>query len=251
LPLVVALHGSMSSARTLQGRAGFDALADEMGFLVAYPNGEGAEGLFRHWNAGHCCGHAKSEGRDDVGFVLRVVDAIGEALPLDRARVYVTGFSNGGMLAYRVGAAHADRIAGIGAVSASIAGAVWSDDPDERMPDPARPVPVVVFQGRDDPRVPAEHVEVSLAWWAERNGCGALPRERPERGGHIRVRAWSDCAAGGALEAWSLDDWGHRWPGLPVSNRRDAEDPLRGFDGSRMMWEFFERNPRSGRRASP
>ena len=64
--------------------------------------------------------------------------------------------------------------------------------------------------------------------------------------------AHADRIAGiGALEAWTLEDWGHRWPGPAFTDRRDVEDPLHGFDGSRMMWEFFERHPRSGRRHSP
>src|SRR5947207_2642535 len=40
MPLVIAIHGAMSSGKQMEGITGFDALADKKGFAVAYPDGE-------------------------------------------------------------------------------------------------------------------------------------------------------------------------------------------------------------------
>lgn len=239
-PLFVALHGGVSSAKTLERRAGLNAAAARHRFLVVYPNGEGALGLFRHWNAGHCCATAMREGRDDVGFLRRVIEDVGRRLPFDAERIYVAGFSNGGMLAWRFAAEHADLVAGVAPIAATVAGALETDDAGAELPTPARNVPLILFRGREDARVPAEHVDASLAFWAAGSGCRPDPEERRLREGRIRIREWQSCDPGGAMAAYELAGWGHRWPGPYFSNGRD--DALRGFDGVEVLWSFFEAN---------
>jgi polyhydroxybutyrate depolymerase len=92
LPLVVAIHGAFSGAKAFERETGFSALADREGFIVAYPNGIGLFGLLRHWNSGHCCGKARKDDIDDVGFVATVIDQISERLLVDRGRIYVVGY---------------------------------------------------------------------------------------------------------------------------------------------------------------
>jgi polyhydroxybutyrate depolymerase len=106
LPVVIALHGAFSTAREFERESGFSLLGDREKFLVVYPQGIGLGNLFRHWNSGHCCGKARKLNLDDVGFVLATVDDVARRNAVDRARLYVVGFSNGGMLAYRIAAEH-------------------------------------------------------------------------------------------------------------------------------------------------
>jgi polyhydroxybutyrate depolymerase len=99
--LVVVLHSSMGTAQ--QARQAFaydfDVLADQHGFVVAYPNG--VEG---HWNEAKVKGPfaAKREHVDDVGFLRALVDELGNRYIVDRSRVYVTGVSNGGSMVLRL-----------------------------------------------------------------------------------------------------------------------------------------------------
>jgi polyhydroxybutyrate depolymerase len=228
----------MSSARTLERRSGLNAAGDRFGFFAVHANGEGALGAFRHWNAGHCCAEAMWRRRDDVGFVRRVIDDVSEHVRVDPERVYLVGFSNGGMLAWRFAAEHAERVAGVVPIAATVAGALERDDPYGRLPRPSRPVPLMLFRGADDRRTPALHAEASLAHWAERNGCAPQPEVRSLREGALQVREWSDCAPGAAVSAVELEDWRHRWPGRHFSRRR--RDALRDFDGVDLWWPFFE-----------
>ena len=62
------------------------------------------DGLNRAWNAGGgCCGTPGSSGVDDVGFVESAGrGAVRRDVAVDARRIYVTGISNGGMMAYRL-----------------------------------------------------------------------------------------------------------------------------------------------------
>src|SRR5690348_6350105 len=106
LPLVVVLHGGGGSGAAAAKQSGFDAEADRQGFVVAYPDGTrriaaGRPGFYT-WNAGDCCGPAMEQHVDDVGFIRAMVAAIAAVQPIDKKRVYATGISNGGMMAYRL-----------------------------------------------------------------------------------------------------------------------------------------------------
>src|SRR5688500_519086 len=72
-PLLIVLHGGMGNAAYMEKRLGMDAVAEKLGFMVAYLNGnEGrrrATRNFRSWNAGGgCCGPAAEENADDVDY---------------------------------------------------------------------------------------------------------------------------------------------------------------------------------------
>ncbi len=93
-------------------------MAAAQGIAVAYPDGIGGS-----WNAGGCCGQAEADDLDDVGFILALVDELVASYSIDPDRVYLTGFSNGGLLAYRL-ACESDRFAAIAPVGATLVGGV-------------------------------------------------------------------------------------------------------------------------------
>jgi polyhydroxybutyrate depolymerase len=224
LPLLLAFHGGGGNGPGFQEYAGLDAVADREGFAVAYPDGSGRsfERRLLTWNAGGCCGHAQTVGSDDVGFALAVIEDVARRVPLDRARVYATGHSNGAMLAYRLAAEASERIAAV----AGVAGAMNLVNFDPKLP-----VPVLHVHSADDPRAPygggtrstfgrpIHHraVESELARWRERNGCRGEPREveRREAGGHTATHLAWPCPEGAAVELWRLTGAGHGWPGGP------------------------------------
>ena len=107
LPVVFNFHGGGSDAPSQKAYSQMDTTADRHGFIVVYPQGvppaPGQQSL-RTWNTGKCCGPAKRTNADDVGFTLAVLDDLAGRTPVDKRRVYATGISNGGMMAYRVAA---------------------------------------------------------------------------------------------------------------------------------------------------
>jgi polyhydroxybutyrate depolymerase len=109
VPLVVMLHGGFGTGEQAESAYGWDALADREGVLVAYPDGVG-----RAWNVGDgCCGGPGRSGVDDVRFIEELVRNVSADHAVDPARVFATGISNGGMMAYRL-ACDSDVFAAIG-----------------------------------------------------------------------------------------------------------------------------------------
>lgn len=257
LPLVLAFHGGGGNAPGLQRYAGLDALADRDGFLVAYPNGSSrlfSERLLT-WNAGECCGFAAEAGVDDVGFALAVIEDVAQHGSLDLSRIYATGHSNGAMMAYRLAAEAAGRVAAI----APVAGAMAL----ERFA-PTRAVPVLHIHSVDDPRalylggvtetlgraISHRSVEAELARWRERDGCPQAPATlerttwQAEGGAEhsATLLAWAPCADGSEVRLWKLTGAGHGWPGAdPVLPERVMGPRSDVISAADEVWAFLRR----------
>jgi polyhydroxybutyrate depolymerase len=258
LPVLVAFHGGGGSAQGFQKYAGLDAVADREGFVVIYPDGSGRLGRrLLTWNAGGCCGSAQRDRVDDVGFTIRVLGELARDLPLDRTRVYATGHSNGAMMAYRLAAEAAERIAAIAPVAGAMQLVVFA---------PARPMPVLHVHSVDDPRAlytgglgppfpftraRVEHnaVEPTLARWAGFDGCAAEPsvveeRRAPDGGegaGHAAVLLdFAPCASGADVRLWKLKGAGHGWPGAPPVLGESVMGPeTRVILAAEEVWRFL------------
>ena len=254
LPLVVVIHGAFDTAEGIERVSGFSRLADREGFIVLYPNGMGILGLLQHWNAGHCCGKAADDHVDDVGFVAATIEDVCARLSVDRDRVYMVGFSNGGMLAYRFAAERGDLLAAVAPMAASIAGRPSADRPEWRIPEPVRPVSVIPMHGLLDDDVTYEGgisrhrggtrtywpVEESVGFWVTRNGCKSPPATRTLYEGRIVLKSWTDCANNTEVAFYLITEWGHVWPGGPFTAALTGDDPLRRFDAAETLWAFFK-----------
>lgn len=139
LPLIVAMHGGLNDAEYVREQSGLDEVADREGYVVAYPNG-----FLGTWNAGACCSFARWAGIDDMGFLDKLIDTLVEQGVADPRRVFMTGFSNGGGMAYRYACQRSGRLAGIAVVSGALAIGCT----------PEHPVSVLAFHGTWDPSVP-------------------------------------------------------------------------------------------------
>lgn len=114
-PLVLALHGWRLTPQDMAGVDGLDGYGSAHGFTIVH-----GAGLNASWNAGACCGTSAAEQTDDVGYLVRVVDDVAARVPIDRSRVYVVGFSNGGMLAERAVCDRPDVFAAAGWVAGTL-----------------------------------------------------------------------------------------------------------------------------------
>ena len=260
LPVVVALHGGGGNASQFKRGSGLDEVADREGFLAVYPFGTGRRrDRMLTWNAGDCCGVAQSEDVDDVAFIVAVVDHVAERWPVDRRRVYATGHSNGGMMAYRLAAEAGDRFAAVGPVS----GAMIVDPPDRA----GRPVPILHIHSVDDPRAlyegglgppfpfttsRVEHRPVldGLAYWADRNGCPADPVEGETlygedgtlNAGQTATRLeYSPCDSGAVVTHIRLTGAGHGWPGEVQGRLRERiiGPSTTLIQAAEEVWAFF------------
>lgn len=253
LPLVVALHGAFSSGKQMARRTGLNAIADRENFLVLYPDGIGLFGLLQHWNAGHCCGKAWRDGLDDVGFIKAAMDDVASKVNVDRDRVYMLGYSNGGMMAYRFAAERPGDLAALAVVAGSVGSRPDDDSPWKMIPSPKTRVPLILVHGRKDDHIPYEgghpargnrsasfvSVRDSAAFWTGNRG-GPGWTENPGSNPAIRRQSWPGGYGGPAVELYSLEGWGHDWPG-PVNYRKGS--PFPEFDAAEVIWRFFRKIP--------
>lgn len=125
LPVMIVLHGGLGNADFIEKSTRMNSVADTGPFMAVYPNGTGGRlgGMKdrRTWNAGKCCGRAVDENVDDVLFIQKMIDDLASSYAIDTARIYITGMSNGAMLAYRVACEIPERIAAIIPVSGTLA----------------------------------------------------------------------------------------------------------------------------------
>jgi polyhydroxybutyrate depolymerase len=216
-PVVVMLHGGFGSAQQAERAYGWDQLADGAKFVVVYPDGEA-----RAWNTnGGCCGRPSRDGVDDVGFITAAVEDVAANLAVDRSRIYATGMSNGGIMAYTL-ACHSGMFAAIGPVAAT-------------QLDPCgapHPTSVRQIHGTDDTRVRFDggrgegvaHIngpavpEVD-AFWRRVDGCAAPTVNA--------AGSTASCADGRAVELATVAGGGHDWPAFATQS----------------LWEFFAAHP--------
>ncbi|MCG6881372.1 MAG: prolyl oligopeptidase family serine peptidase [Deltaproteobacteria bacterium] len=254
MPLVVVIHGAFDTATGMEAFSGFSELADQENFLVLYPNGMGLFGWLQHWNAGHCCGKAAKDKIDDVGFIEAAVEDVRSRLRVDPKRVFVVGFSNGGMMAYRFAAEKTHLLAGGAFLAASIGGRPSNEEPEWRIPDPEGPLPVIIMHGMSDQDIPFEggsgkrrggprtywSVMASVAFWVKNDGCTGNRSEREIHGGRVDVISWKDCAEHTAVSLYKIKGWAHDWPGPYFTGKLPQTDSLRQFDAAKIIWDFFE-----------
>jgi polyhydroxybutyrate depolymerase len=228
---------------------GFSRIADREGFVAVYPDGLGVFGWAQAWNAGHCCGRGHTRGVDDVGFVRRLIVDLSARLGIDRDRVFVVGYSNGALLAYRIGAELSDIVAGIAPYAGTMRAHGTLRAPEINLAPPARPVSVFAAHSRADPYIAYEgaldgdSVDVSFAhagrFWAVVSKCRGRAGARFERGGSVRIESYPGCAPGAEVKQVTLNGWDHEWPGPANTLGLPADHPIHGFDLAEAIWRFF------------
>ena len=249
LPVVIVLHGGGGNAEGMAQTSGFTVKADEERFIVIYPNGTGRlPNRLLTWNSGNCCGYAYENNVDDVSFIRAVIGQVRQELNVDSRRIFVTGFSNGGMMSYRLACELSDIVAAV----APVAGAL-----NYEKCDPVRPVSVVAFHGTADehvlyeggeptrradrnPRVDRSVAE-AMSYWVKRDQCAN--RIRKERQGSVAIEDYAGCRNGTGVRLYTLEGQGHAWPGGEVWARW-ADRPTTALKATDVMWEFFSSHPR-------
>ncbi|MFI0354589.1 alpha/beta hydrolase family esterase [Actinomadura sp. 9N407] len=237
-PLVVALHGGLNDMHYIREQTGLDEVSDKNGFLVAYPNG-----FMRTWNAGGCCWFARMAGIDDVGFLDALIDKLVRDGLADPRRIYLTGFSNGGGMAYRYACERAGRVAAIGVVSGSLATEC----------EPRDAVSVMAFHGTADFSVPFggggnldwnnenpfPSVISVMNFWRDLYRLSPLRRITLDTA-KTTCRTTGRGPSGTEVEFCTIFDGGHEWPrGADVGVDPEVE-------ASPMLWRFFNAHVRRG-----
>jgi polyhydroxybutyrate depolymerase len=240
-PLVISIHGAANWPSFQMNLSQWNTLADEHGFIVVYPAGEG--GGPKTW---FLRGSTPSR-MPDVVFISELIDKLEASYNIDPARIYANGLSNGGGVTFALSCTLSRRIAAFGPVAAAVTLPIdWCPD--------ARPAPMIAFHGTADRFTPYNGAKVWLAphpfpsipeWtahWARRNRCGPNPVESAAAADVTRLE-YTDCADDASVILYSIKGGGHTWPGGQPLPEWLVGPTSRSIDATRLMWEFFRQHP--------
>jgi len=263
-PLVVMLHGGGGTASTALWETGWVEKADKSGFIVVFPNAMARDPSRRSsfarnpqlWNDGSERFYPGQKAPDDVRFITAVLDDLSARLMIDRKRVFVTGFSNGASMSFRVGAELSIRVAAI----APVAGALWFDPPVFKRSvsmcyitgtaDPLNliegGVPKLASGGSDEVRAkPKPPVRESILKWVKALDAPVTPASVSNSNG-VRTETYGPGRDGAEVVYIAVDGLGHTWAGgrslLPESMVGETSDKIKATD---IIWDFFQKHARS------
>jgi polyhydroxybutyrate depolymerase len=231
-PVVVDLHGHAEGAIRHAAATRFAELGLREGFVTVTPQGTG---MVARWHIG--------PDSADVRFLIQLIGDLAARVDVDPDRIFLTGMSNGGVMATSLAASGRTRIAAIGPVAG-----IWNPP----VASATEVVPAVIVHGTLDrivdysggidsaqARIDTPPIEATVAALARRNGCVAEPTVdllAPD------VERWSYRrplpATGGAVDFLRVLGGGHTWPGAtPVDPERWGSTS--SFDATGAIWRFF------------
>lgn len=231
-PLVVMLHGAFGDGEQAETSYGWDQLADSAKFVVAYPDGVG-----QTWNGHGCCGKAVQENIDDVGFITAMIGQISTDLPIDKARVYAAGISNGGIMTFAL-ACSSSVFAAIGPVAATQLDPCTAPHPTSVLHIHGRADRLVPYTGgQGASTVNGPSVPDVNAFWRNVDQCG--PPDVSTKGPVTTSAA--ACADHRSVELITIEGGRHQWPGGTTFLERLG--PTRALNATQTIWQFFATHP--------
>lgn len=264
---VLLLHGGTQGMKQMfqakdGGAQAWIGLAEANGFLLVTPNGVNAEngdprGDHQNWNDLRPEGSKRRSTADDLAFIRSLLDWLHANCATDERRVYVTGASNGGSMTFRLVLELPDRFA---AAAAFVATLHSSGD----LKPPARPVPLMIVNGTEDPVVKWAGGPVpgggpkqmstpdTVAWWVRANHAeqaGGISEGLPDTDPKDKCRIFRTLYPAGKSGApvlfYRIEGGGHA---MPSREHRFREGPIlqnvlgipRDAEGAELAWEFMK-----------
>ncbi|MFW5708735.1 MAG: alpha/beta hydrolase family esterase [Chloroflexota bacterium] len=255
--LIVALHGRDANGAWMALATEFNTYAEQEGFIVVYPDGNQLAWSYlgvrmpQFWD----------RRVDDTRFLPQLVAEMALDFNIDRSRVCLTGFSNGGFMTQRSACENNDIFAAFAAV-----GALMYPGMDRHCLGEL-PVPLLLMLGTEDRStrwdgyyqgVGPGAVLISypfidtLRFCVGHNGCAGVPvsEELPGDQPDTRVihSVFVDCDSAPPIEAYIIEGGGHNWPGVPgvisedIAGRVNTE-----IHTSDVIWSFLSRFTLSAR----
>ena len=179
-PLLISCHGMNQDAPYQKGMLQIESVADTAKFVTVFP-----QGINNSWDL---------DGRKDINFILKIIEKMVEQYDIDPGKVYLSGFSMGGMFTYHAMNMIPDRIAAFAPISGytlnhtgnGIVNAVTVNAN-------ARAIPIIHTHGTSDSVVPFATAQPGLDLWISHNHCNATATVTKNYRGasHITRHVWS------------------------------------------------------------
>lgn len=220
--LVINLHGAGQTGAIQADVSNYNAVADQYGFVVAYP-----DGIDMSWADGRGASVPDRQGVDDVGFLSALIGRLSSEYAIPPGRVFVTGMSAGAFMATRLACDRADLVSAAAPVAGTLGVSVNCA--------PSRPVSLLLTHGTGDAVVPygggpmvgrggASEI-VSAPALADRfrqiDGCGPLIEQ--SAAGPVQRMDAAGCAGGSEVALVRIDGGPHIWPSAVDASQASAQ----------------------------
>ena len=266
-PLVFAIHGKGGTADGFKRMIDLDSNSEEHGYIVVYPDGTNNKTPDKKlsWNTGMGSTFPIAEKKaDDVKFFSEMIDDITTRFNIDEDRIYATGISKGGQMAFRLGCDLTDSIAAVVAVAVPMSTDVTCE--------PSGPIPIMIIHGMKDPRAPFEGGECGMRsdnllgtmsyseipamcesvndianFWVENNDCYSQS-EITYQNGDVTCQTFDQCVDSTEVTLCVSENARHTWPGMPGKNpiSQSLAESIVGkvtYDISNdHIWEFLSKH---------
>ncbi len=250
--LVIVLHGGYGTSKSIikMTKEKFNTLSEQYGFIVVYP-----DGIDRHWNDGRegqgLDDKAHLQNIDDVGFIEKLIEHFSTTFNISKNRVFATGISNGGGMAFRLACQLDHKIRGIASVTM-----IMPVDLTLQC-NPLNPTNIMIIHGTDDPLVPYAggtiqgnrgkvlSAQQTIQFWANLLECDSsiqynLPDAVPD-GTSVSVE--SKQCNDYKLVFYTINGGGHTWPGgNPYAPESKVGKVSLDIDAAEEIWKFFNQN---------
>jgi len=292
-PVVILLHGAGETDQDMARRSRFDFVADRYGIIAFYPNSDGVRwdiGVAvaqperparRRGGSGGSAGSGlelpipfpspgggaeqgrasqnnKSDNKSqdgDVAFFDQMLDKLTAAYSVDANRIFATGYSDGGLMDFRLGCSMGKRIAAIAPVAAAM-----PKDMSARC-ELSRAVPLLMLNGTSDPVVhygggsvkgatlTTLSVQTTAEKWAQLDRCAPKPTQttlppHDKHGMTTRVDTYSGCRDGAEVALYAIEGGGNTWPsGDELVPEKEVGKTSTDLDDDEIIWRFFSAHP--------
>ena len=190
-PLLISCHGMDQDPNYQQENTHWEAVADTAGFVVVYPRG--GTGMST-WDI---------TGDKDTKWMVEIIAQMVHEYDIDEKRVYLSGFSMGGMFTYNAMSKIADRIAAFAPTSGTnVMGASKAQ----------RPVPIIHPHGTSDDVLYYNQVESFIKNYRDQFNCPAQAEVQdnyPHQGEKATMYTWGPCDDGVYIKHMKLEGRGH------------------------------------------
>ena len=232
-PLLIDLHAFEWTAEHEMNYTQLNQVAENYGFMVVYPS------AIENWNS--------TPDVNDVEYIDALIDTLSEGYSIDLERIYATGFSQGGLMAYKLACQLSHRIAAIAAVAAGVPASIL------RNCNPLRPVPVLHIHGTQDREAPIigelddttgfVSVHRTLNYWIAFNNCVETETAKLEDSDQtdsstVEKTSYTNCDNDSDVIYLKVISGGHTWPGAGWSGY-SLGNTNQDINASVEIWNFF------------
>ncbi len=264
VPLVFNMHGATQTSSQQETAEDFRKIADTANFIVVQPQGLNlplSPGLPVSQTGWNVLGTVDAWNTDKI-FIINLLEQFATEYKINRNRVYITGYSEGGFMGYDFACFVSGRFAAIGSICGSLSPSHFSACA------PAQLTPLMEIHGTGDPVIAYSgsgitssiNVDTMINYWIKHNHCNPSPDSVV----HLADIVDSCCAAhvdhskvihyvytggtnGTSVELYKVLNGGHTVPSLDTTlnsgtgTSGTTNVTNHDFNAATEMWRFFSK----------